>query len=178
MWATPVGASTRSISSEKAELVVEALCLTGAVRLRVFGSSMRPWLRPGDLLLICRENPLRVRPGQIVLFRRAGGLFVHRVIRKSWQRGQPVLVTKGDAFREEDPPLSSCEFLGRVARVIRASREINLETWPQLWLSRLLARISSASSWCYPIARSVAKALPFLEAGHSVVLPKHTGLNT
>ncbi len=178
MWGIPVGASTRSISSEKAELVVEALRLTGAVRLRVFGSSMRPWLRSGDILLIRRENPVRVLRGEIVLFARGGVLFVHRVIRKSWQGGQPLLVTKGDAFPEEDPPLSSCEFLGRVARVIRASREINLETWPQLWLSRFLARISSASNWCYPIARSVAKALPFLEAGHSVVLPKHTGLNT
>ena len=47
----------------RVDLVAQTLRSIGTGRLRVFGSSMRPWLRPGDILLIRRESPLVVLPG-------------------------------------------------------------------------------------------------------------------
>ncbi|MFQ5664056.1 MAG: signal peptidase I [Terriglobia bacterium] len=155
----------------RGELVAQALRTSGTVRLRVFGGSMRPWLRPGDILLVRREHPVRVRPGEIVLYARGGALFAHRVIRKGWQAGQPLLVTKGDAFPEADPAVSSEELLGRVARVLRGRREINLESWRQLSLGRFLAFLSASSRWLYRIASVVERVcfsrrqtLPLIQA--------------
>ena len=62
-------------------------------------------------------------------FERAGRLFVHRVIRAAAGAGgkeRGALITKGDALDAEDEPVTRAEFLGRVIRVHRGNRHIEM----------------------------------------------------
>src|SRR6185436_5041108 len=60
----------------------------------VASGSMRPAIRPGDVVLIGPAHADRIRAGSVVTFRRPGRPMLHRVIGTD-SRGR--LVTKGDA---------------------------------------------------------------------------------
>ena len=149
-------------SQAGAELIAHTVRTLGCAQFRVHGSSMRPWLRSGDLLLVRAEPLSRIRPGEVVVFARAGGLFAHRVIGKSRRDGKPVLITKGDAFPEPDAPVCGEELLGRVAQVVRGpagSRRIRLDSVGHRALGKALARVSASSRWWYPGARALKRLL-------------------
>ena len=118
---------------------------------------MMPWLRPGDTLVVRRETPQGIIRGEIVLYARRGRLYAHRVIRKRWEAGEALLVTKGDALPDADPPVSSEELLGRVTRIRRGQRQINLQTSPRLFLGRLLTYLSAWSRCWFPVARAIKR---------------------
>jgi len=83
---------------------------------------MLPSLWPGDLLLIHRQEFGRISIGDIVLFAREGRLFAHRVVSSAGQHGGGRLVTRGDALRAPDPPVTPAELLGRVCLILRAGK--------------------------------------------------------
>ena len=89
----------------------------GSARLRVFGLSMWPSVRPGDVLHVETVPPGDLTPGDIILFVRHGALFAHRLVGR--RRG--LLRTRGDAHWRSDPLLRPSQVLGRVERVDRAS---------------------------------------------------------
>ena len=103
----------------------------GAVRLRVFGTSMVPSILPGDLVSIHRACLNDISPGEVVLFLQRGRLFVHRVVDRkvaatSGGSVEPCLVTRGDRLRHDDSPVSSPELLGRVVSIERDNRKVEL----------------------------------------------------
>ena len=91
----------------------------GEVRLRVFGTSMVPSILPGDLVSILRVGLSEISSGEIVLYSRAGRLFVHRVVACMNSAEQPILITRGDGLDHNDLPVSSAELLGRVTSIQR-----------------------------------------------------------
>jgi len=119
-----------SRTSLRAALVAEVLEQFGAARVRAFGSSMLPTVWAGDELVVRRQATEAVRRGDLVLFRRDGRLFAHRVVGACGT----ALVTKGDALAEPDPPLATTEVLGRVQEINRDGRRIRLDSLRQrLW---------------------------------------------
>jgi signal peptidase I len=80
---------------------------------------MAPTLRPGDRLLV---RPLAGAPppseGEIVVTRRGTRLVTHRLVMKMGD----LAITRGDACRALDPPVSSQALLGRVVLVRRSSQ--------------------------------------------------------
>ncbi len=148
-----------AIETSQAEQVAAVVRANGTVHLRVSGSSMLPWVRPGDLLQILHTDPKRTCPGEIILFTRDGRLFVHRVIRKDQRPDWPLVVTKGDALPHADAPLSGPEFLGRVISIDRGGRRIDLQAPTQIALGRLLSRLSVSSRFWFPVARSAKRLL-------------------
>jgi signal peptidase I len=97
------------------DLVAEVLRRFGRIRLRVFGGSMSPALRPGDLLDVRSTRADSLERGDVVLFRRDGRLFAHRVMEKSTLG----VVTRGDAHRHDDPMVAPEDVLGIVNSVVR-----------------------------------------------------------
>jgi hypothetical protein len=77
------------------------------------GSSMLPWIRSGDWLLV-DFGASDAKIGEIVLVSRGDVIFAHRVVR----RNQDALVTKGDNRRRFDAPVAPPEILG----IVRARR--------------------------------------------------------
>jgi signal peptidase I len=141
----------------RVELFAQVLRSGGMISLRVFGGSMWPWLRSGDVIEVRRDAPARIHPGDIVLFVREKRLFAHRVIRKSTQHSRAVLVTKGDALPRADAPLADDELLGRVFSVRRGPRKIPLDSPSSRVLGRAAALFTHTSRYWYPFARAVRR---------------------
>lgn len=105
------GAPRTNFDAERSGLVADALRLTGRVRLQVHGESMLPALWPGDLVEIADCSPESVRPGEIVLARRDGRLFLHRFVGASTASGFQL---RGDSVPGPDPWFHPDALLGRL----------------------------------------------------------------
>ncbi len=138
------------------QLVADALRIRGRVLLRTYGSSMLPWMRPGDISRVRRTNVENVRCGDLVLFRRHNRLLVHRIVDERVKLGVRQVSAKGDAHPDSDGWLEMDELLGRVVVIYRRSRHIRLETRSQVALGRVIAQLSLWRRFWYPAARFVA----------------------
>src|SRR5713101_1491686 len=126
--------------------------LHGRVCLRVQGSSMLPWVRPGDLVLVERAVSEEARCGEVVLAQREGQLFAHRLIEK--HGGDfPEIVTKGDAHPAADPRLPASDLLGRVLWIQRGGKRLHLDSRLRSALALCVALFSRHSRLWYPAAR-------------------------
>jgi signal peptidase I len=107
--------SLRTRSAIVCELVADVISSFGEVSLRVTGASMMPAVWPGDVVKVCRCNRAELEPGQILLYRRSGRLVAHRIVRAEGD----LLITRGDAVPNEDPPVREADVLGRLVRIQR-----------------------------------------------------------
>ena len=104
------------------DLAREALETFGVLRIRVNGWSMLPSIWPGDMLVISPLSDVEISSGDIVLLKREGRFFVHRVISS---QGQGATVqTRGDAMLQADPPVGSRDLLGKVQYIIRNRKTV------------------------------------------------------
>lgn len=126
-----------------ARRIVSALQERGQVFLRVYGISMLPWVRPGDIAILRKVSSDEVQCGDIVLFRREERFFVHRNVEWFTWGGQNFIVTKGDANPHADGVIAMPEILGRVERIYRGRRRIEFHSREKRALGVLIARISS-----------------------------------
>ena len=140
------GRSSAEVHALKCELAGEVLSSSGSLRLRVTGWSMLPAIFPGDTLVIVPARSESVGKGDIVLFRRDGRLFAHRVSGKSGSASDFQIVTQGDGMRNPDPPVSSSQLLGKVSFVVRDGRCLELAQTPRLSM-RAVAAVVRRSSW-------------------------------
>jgi signal peptidase I len=135
----------------------------GSACFRVLGTSMFPWVRSGDFVFVRRSDFATASVGEVILFEREQRLFVHRVLRhvtdKSAGQDRSLLIAKGDALDGKDAPVSEEEFLGRVTRVHRGQRHIDLETLGRSILGRFLAFVSPASVLVYGPLRTIKRIL-------------------
>jgi signal peptidase I len=123
------------------ELVAEIIGRFGTARIRVQGSSMLPTLRPGDEIELRSTLAAEIRCGDIVAFRQGERLFVHRVIGRDRDR----LLTRGDALRHADVPVSSDQLLGVVVSVLRKGEQVRLQP---SFAGRVIATLFSRSRMC------------------------------
>ena len=110
-------AARSSSSAERSALVEDALrrnrLFRQGVRLRVHGESMLPALWPGDVVEIASCSLEDVQPGEIVLARREGRLFLHRLVAPCAPNG---FLLRGDSMPGPDTPFPSEALLGRLMR--------------------------------------------------------------
>ena len=142
--------------NDDAANIAAALERRGRVSLRVQGTSMLPWVRPGDIASIRRVSADAIRCGHVVLFRRKSQLFVHRIIEKRGAVGAAQFRAKGDAHPTCDGLVEQQELLGRVVRLYRRGRRIDLDTPWQVALGMLISQLSLRSRFWYPLARLAA----------------------
>lgn len=71
--------------------------------LTIKGGSMKPTLKPGDLILITKVNPQDIHKGDIVTVERPEGTYTHRVVEVKEYQGDLYFRTKGDANNAPDP---------------------------------------------------------------------------
>ncbi len=94
------------------------------LRFKAHGSSMRPFIRDGDLVEVQRIAACELERGDVALCRLEDGrLVVHRVI---WAGPQEVLV-QGDAFARPDGLVAHHAVLGQVMVVWRQGKPIQLD---------------------------------------------------
>ncbi len=134
----------------------ERLQQRGRVSLRVRGSSMLPWVRPGDVALVRRNSADSARCGDVVLFARDERLFVHRLVEKRDGLNGTQFLAKGDAQPGPDGLLKGEEILGRVVRIYRRNRRIDLDSPKQVALGLIISQISAHSRLWYALVRAAA----------------------
>ena len=83
---------------------------------------MAPAIRSRDTLVIVACGIGGVRPHDVVVFRRDGRLFAHRLLEIVVRRGTPWLRTRGDALWQSDGLVAAADLLGRVVAVGRRGR--------------------------------------------------------
>lgn len=105
------------------DLAEEVIRKFSSVRLRVTGTSMMPCMLPGDLVTVKRASSNEVSDGEIVLFKRANGFGLHRVVAQPEAVPGCALLTRGDRLRNNDPLVSSEALLGRVESIERNGRQ-------------------------------------------------------
>jgi len=151
---------TKRIGGERraddALCIARALKKRGRISLRVHGTSMQPWVRPKDIALIRQISIENVRCGDVVLFRRENHLFVHRIVEKRGTLSAAQLFSKGDAHPTSDGVVQEQELLGRVMRIYRNGRRIDLDAPRQLALGLFISQLSLYSRFWYPLAKFAA----------------------
>jgi signal peptidase I len=92
-------------------------------RFRALGSSMSPFIRDGDVLIIQPKSGKKPGLGQVVAFilPESGLLMVHRVIQ---QRGPHFLVQGDNLPGHIDGMLTEDDILGTVTEVKRAGKRV------------------------------------------------------
>jgi signal peptidase I len=136
--------------------IADALKRRGRISLRVHGTSMLPWVRPKDIALIRQISIENVRCGDVVLFRRENHLLVHRIVEKRGSLNASQLFSKGDAHPTSDGVVQKQELLGRVMRIYRGGRRIDLDAPRQLALGLFISQLSLHSRFWYPLAKLAA----------------------
>ena len=141
-------------SELKGELFLEILNSTGQSKLAVTGASMLPAIWPGDVLEVHRQAASEISLGDVVLFARHGGFAAHRVVEKVTGPERTLLITRGDALRAADPPVSPEELLGRVTAILRGGRRLDphLTRW-----ARAAAWFLARSEFCARVARRLSR---------------------
>jgi signal peptidase I len=147
------GAERRNGDAAK---VAAALERSGRVALLVQGTSMLPWVRPGDIARIRKVSMDAIRCGDVVLFCRENHLFVHRIVEKGGALNAAAFRAKGDAHPTCDGLVEQQELLGRAVRIYRGGRRIDLDAPGQLALGLLISQLSLRSRFWYPLARLAA----------------------
>jgi signal peptidase I len=138
----------------KRQLALDAVGSLGEARLAASGSSMLPTIRPGDVLEVHRESMAAVSIGDIVVFEREARLVTHRVVEKVLGPERTLLITRGDALRAADPPVTPEELLGRVTAILRGGRR--LDPRRTRW-ARVASWFLARSEFCARVARRLSR---------------------
>lgn len=138
-------------SIEVGKLLQDMLSLETPIRLKATGSSMKPFIRDGDVLTITPKSKIVPSLGKVVAFINAGNqnLLIHRVIK---EKSNSFLIKGDNSYDKTDGWIDINQVLGCVTRIERDERDIRfglgVERYLLAWLSRhnLLKRITSRIS--------------------------------
>jgi signal peptidase I len=134
------------------DLSSEILMGGNSIRFKAYGSSMLPWIKDGDLLTIQPFDEKEIRVGHVVLYPSAAQRpIVHRAIRIHHKGAHRIIVLRGDASPKSEEQIQAEKVLGRVVRIHRGSKAIEVDhnvwwrlasKWPRfLHVTYLLIRL-------------------------------------
>ena len=154
------------IHALKCELASEVLRSSGKLRLSVTGWSMLPTIWPGDTLMIDRAEIGAVSEGDIVLCARDQRFAAHRLLTNN----ASMIVTRGDAMSQPDPPVSNCDLLGKVAFIMRNGKCIAPRKSLRLY-ERIVAKMIQRSHIAARVIVRVHQMLQRSQIENSTVRP-------
>jgi len=128
-------------AAESLSLFEDVLETGATLRVKVTGRSMAPFLEGTEILTIRQVPCSSLRKGDLIFFKdRLGDPVVHRVVKKRRNGNAGITFqTKGDAMTVTDEPVSDKDILGKVCKVERGQRHVNLEAGTQVVLNYLAA---------------------------------------
>jgi hypothetical protein len=97
------------------ELISDVVQGSGEVRLKLTGTSMMTSMWPGDVVSVSKVEDSELNVGQIVLYRDAGRLIAHRIVRMS----DDWLITRGDSMSQCDCPVHRSDVICHVTKISR-----------------------------------------------------------
>lgn len=143
--------------------LAESLLTNGnSFKIRVNGGSMSPVLRTGDMIYVGPVKADELAAGDIILFKRAGDLVAHRLIKKigtatvfSSNNGRCpyFFLTKGDTFPYPDDRIEGKDIIGRVYAVEKHGRMLDLRKGTFSVLNKLAHKLSPLTAILYGVIR-------------------------
>ena len=131
-----------------------------AVRFRAGGSSMWPFIRDGDVLIVEPLEGGAVRVGDVVLYRTAAGrVMAHRVVIRTTDDGDVALLIRGDGSEGAGDTVVPGDVLGRVTWMERGGGAIRLDRWPRRMLVRLWIGLWPLSLRCWHALSAARRAV-------------------
>jgi len=124
-----------------------ALERDGALWLTIEGTSMQPFLRRGDRVLVRPCSTAALVCGDLALVAEGDGFCLHRVLVSSEKNGRSRLRTKGDWCGRWDRPVEAGSVVGRGVMVERGARRLNLDSWIGRCLGIVWACGSVLTGW-------------------------------
>jgi len=138
-----------------AALSADLLSAGIALRFTAQGSSMKPMLSPGDILVVKPVNKHQIRIGDIVLCTVSETRVVaHRVISKRTEKYGLLFLVQGDRVSKPDGWMTEQMVHGRVESAERCGRFIDLLAQP----TRLFGIMQTIKLRCHLSQSVVAKA--------------------
>jgi len=138
-------------SSDFHALAQEVLGRGGSFRFQAGGSSMYPFIRGGDVLLVESVAPARLRPGEIIFYHRGGtSHMVHRLVRRVEKDGRLIFIAQGDNLVGADAPIFAEQVLGMVVEIQRHGRRMRLGRGPGRLLNLTAYRLAPWRFWRRP----------------------------
>lgn len=123
------------------------------VRVRLYGTSMRPTVLPGAVVPIEPVRPEQCRLGDVVLVRRGNVLAAHR-----WMGGKPgAWILQGDAFDEPDPPVTDEQVLGRSSALLVGKWAVPMPISAQRPIAQGILRVLPAFRASSRLAHNVGR---------------------
>jgi signal peptidase I len=119
-------------------------------------TSMSPYIKEGNVILV-QHASRRFRMGDVIVFKRADGLVVHRVVSVRGRGRDVIYRTKGDNLRSFDAPVPQSSVLGVVICVSKDGESIHLGKPHIKFLNFVLAAFSYASGIFYKAARHLSR---------------------
>jgi signal peptidase I len=124
--------------SDLLKLCQETLEKGSFLRLRALGSSMFPFIRPGDIITARRVLPENLTVGQVLFYYKDGNFFAHRLKVRS---RDSLMITRGDNLPFNDNSITPSEVLGKVVMIERRGRKIDMESGLIRLVNWAIARI-------------------------------------
>ena len=139
-----------SLYEREAALIIKEFLTQrkATLEIRAAGSSMRPLIKEGDILVVKSVAPQKLRRGDIAVFDLGKQLCAHRLIKKNFCANRWVFLAKSDKTFYADTPFSEQDLLGRVSCIQRGRRRINLDA--KFWVFA-----NSASGLCHSFLYSL-----------------------
>lgn len=104
-----------NIDEIKIALIKTQLQTGNKVKVKANGTSMKPSIKNGDLLILKKSKNDQYREGEIIVFTKEKLLFIHRLISIDNENG--LILTKGDNLEVSDTRILKEECLAKVIRV-------------------------------------------------------------
>jgi signal peptidase I len=145
-----------------AKRILDGGAITGTVQLPVVGMSMAPTFADGEIVAMRGDDADTYAIGEIVVFRREGGLVIHRIV----DRSRDLIVSRGDARFAPDPPFPASAILGRVEG---PSNPMEKASAPARALSATAVMLCGGAMRIHPaLGRSAARWLTHIERGPAI----------
>jgi signal peptidase I len=116
----------RELSLESSDLLEVAryeLVQNRSIQLRITGSTMRPMLDDGDVVMIAPIDPATINSQDIILITTPSGTaLIHRVVAIQNMEGSIYALTRGDGSSYQDTPVPLNKVLGRVTALRRKGK--------------------------------------------------------
>jgi len=143
-------------AAEFAALSAGILGRGGAFCFRARGASMAPFIRDGDTLTVRPTAAAALRPGDVILYPTQGErLAAHRVTGRRVDGNRVILVVRGDAATGPGEAVAAERVLGRVVRLQRGARTLDLDRGARRLLARLWVATAPLGPWLlHGLARS------------------------
>jgi signal peptidase I len=90
--------------------------------------SMLPLIKPEDEIVVRKVSKETLKRGDIIVFEKYRELYTHRLLYRRMSDSKIELITKGDNSLIIDEPTSEKGLLGKVIRIKRGNKSINLES--------------------------------------------------